>query len=249
MKILRFFTGWLAAIVMLLIRWSCRIRWHSDPRPALREKSQPYAYAILHCHQVGAVIAGEPGTGAMVSRSTDGELLVPSLRVCGIVPVRGSTQLKGQDKGGAAALNKLIEHVREGAPAYLAVDGPRGPRNNVNMGIAKLAMATGATVITAIPVPKRRWILTRTWDRFQIPKPFTLMDVYFGEPLCPHERDTLEEFRKKVEDALVAIEEAFDPEEAAKGREAAAARRAKLERTCVEAKSEYPHSPTGSSVP
>jgi hypothetical protein len=47
----------------------------------------------------------------------------------------------------------------------------------------------------------------------------------------------LEEFRKKVEDTLVAMEETFDPEEAVKGREAAAARRAKLERTCVAAKS------------
>jgi hypothetical protein len=150
----------------------------------------------------------------------------------------------GQDKGGATALNLLIKHVRGGRPAYFAVDGPRGPRNHVGMGIAKLASATGATVITAIPVAKRRWILTRTWDRFQIPQPFTRMDVYFGKPLQLHGGDSLEEFRKKVEDVLSTMEEALDPEEAEKGKEAATVRRAKLEKTGAVKKDENPQSPT-----
>ena len=222
MKVLHFIAAWLGAILLIFLRWSCRIRWHNDSRPALRQKGCPYAYAILHCHQIAAVIACEPGTVAIVSRSADGSFLVPSLRVHGIVPIRGSTRLKGQDKGGTAALNRLIEYVRGGAPGYLAVDGPRGPRNHVNRGIAKLSLATGAAVLIAVPIPRRRWILSRTWDRFQIPKPFTRMEIFFAPPMLSYEGEELEAFRQRIEDAMTALEKQHDPEEAMEGKKAAA---------------------------
>jgi len=210
MRVLRFIAAWLIAISLILLRWSCRVRWHDEPRPALRQEGCPYIYAILHCHQVAAVIGCEPGTIAMVSHSADGDLLVPSLRVHGIVPIRGSTRSKERDKGGAAALYRLIEHVRGGTPAYLAVDGPRGPRNYVNRGIAKLSSATGAAVLIGVPIPRRRWILARTWDRFQIPKPFTRIDMFFGPPLRLHDSESLRTFRQRIEDAIAALEEQHD---------------------------------------
>ncbi len=226
----RFIVAWLAAFTLRLLGWSFRLRIHDDPRPALREEGRPYAYAILHCHQVSAVIACEPGTGAMVSRSVDGDLLVPSLRVHGIVPFRGSTRQVGKDKGGAVALDGLIKHVEAGAPAYFAVDGPRGPRNQVGRGIAKLCVATGAAVVMAVPVPRHRWILRGTWDRMQFPKPFTTMEIYFAPALQRRDDEGVDDFRQRVEAGLVALEEEHDPEEAAKGKVAAAARRARFAR-------------------
>ena len=233
MKALRFVAAWLVAILSLLLRWSCRVRWHDDPRPSLRQEGCPYVYAILHCHQVAAVIGREPGTCAMVSRSADGDLLVPSLRVHGIIPVRGSTRTREQAKGGVAALISLIEHVRGGAPAYLAVDGPRGPRNYVNRGVAKLSLATGAAVLIGVAIPQRRWILARAWDRFQIPKPFTRIDVFFGPPLRLGDGENLGTFRQRIEDAITALEEQHDPEEAAAGKVAATAQRTRLARETV----------------
>jgi hypothetical protein len=234
MKALRFIAAWLIAALTLLLRWSCRVRWHDDPRPSLRQEGSPYAYAVLHCHQVAAVIGCEPGTVAMVSRSTDGDLLVPSLRVHGIVPVRGSTRTRERSKGGAAALVHLIKHVRGGAPAYLAVDGPRGPRNHVNRGIASLASATGAAVLIGVPIPRRRWILARAWDRFQIPKPFTRIDVFFGPPLRLGDGEDPGAFRQRIEDAITALEERHDPEEAAAGRHAADAHRTRMVRESIQ---------------
>jgi len=226
--ILRFVVGWLLAFVVILLRWSCRVRFHDDPRPGLRQSKTAYAYAILHGHQLGAVIAAEVGTAAMVSRSTDGDLLVPSLRVNGVKAVRGSTRVLDRDKGGKQALALLIDHVHGGGPAYFAVDGPRGPRGEVGLGIAKLARATGAAVILAIPVPCRRWILTRAWDRFQIPKPFTRIDVYFTPPLLCGPNEDVEVFRARVQESLIALERQHDAREADLGVEAAARQRSNL---------------------
>ena len=224
----RFVVGWLLALAVIILRWSCRIRLHDDPRPGLRKAKTAYAYAILHGHQLGAVLAAEAGTVAMVSRSADGDILVPSLRVSGVKAVRGSTRVLGRDKGGSQALAMLIDHVRAGAPGYFAVDGPRGPRGEVGLGIAKLARATGAAVILAIPVPRRRWILTRAWDRFQIPKPFTRIDAYFTAPLLCGPNEDAEVFRKRVQESLAALERQHDACEADLGVEAAAQQRVKL---------------------
>ena len=101
------------------------------------------------------------------------------------------------------------------------MDGPRGPRNHVNRGIAKLSLATGAAVLIAVPIPRRRWILSRTWDRFQIPKPFTRMEIFFAPPMLSYEGEDLEVFRQRIEDALTAFEEQHDPEEAMEGKKAA----------------------------
>jgi lysophospholipid acyltransferase (LPLAT)-like uncharacterized protein len=204
-------SGWVIALAVLILRACCRIRLHNDPRPKLRAKSQTYAYSVLHSHQIAAVIDGEQGTGAMVSRSADGELLVPCLLMCGIVPIRGSNRQTSGDKGGRAAIEALIEHVNGGAPGYLAVDGPRGPRNHVHKGIAVLSQRTGVAVINMVAVPKRRWIFTRAWDRFQIPKPFTTIHGYFSEPLFYRDGEGVEQYRKRIEISLNDLEREHDP--------------------------------------
>lgn len=223
MSALRLLAGWSLAIVVYGLRLSCRVRLHDDPRPGLRAARKPYLYGILHCHQLGAIVACEKGTGAMVSRSNDGDLLVPILRLQGIVPFRGSSSRHGKDKGGAAALEGLVEHVRGGQPGYLAVDGPRGPRNEVHRGIAQLAQATGAVVLVAVAVPQRRWILRRTWDRLQIPKPFTRIDAYFGAELRAAAGEGIEAYCARIAAALVALETLHDPCEAVAGRQSALA--------------------------
>ena len=190
------------------------MRVHNDPRPALKSAGTRYVYALLHAHQLSTLAGAEPGVAAMVSRSGDGELIVPILKSLGIKPVRGSNRRHNQDKGGIEALGEMIEHVNSGKPAYLAVDGPRGPRNQVRKGIAALAKDTSAAVLVVVAIPTRRWIVRKAWDRIQIPKPFCTVDGYFGEPLTIGAEESVEEFRKRIEQALNALESQWDPNEA-----------------------------------
>lgn len=222
MKVLRPLAAWAAALLVLLLRLTCRIQRHGDPRPGLRAQSKTYVYSVLHAQQVATVIGAESGTGAMVSQSADGAILVPSLRLCGVVPVRGSSHNNGRDKGGRAAFQALLEHLSNGSPAYLAVDGPRGPRNRIHKGIALLSMKTGAPVINVCAVPSRRWVLSRTWDRMQVPKPFATIDVHFSEPIHHRDGESAECFRERIEASLNALERRHDPVEAQAAQPAAA---------------------------
>jgi len=221
----RFLLAWMAAAAVLAIRFTCRVRFHDDPRPALRARGISYAYAFLHAHQIATVVVAESGTGAMVSRSTDGELLIPSLRVRGVVPVRGSTGRGGEDKGGVGALAALVRHGRGGAPVYLAVDGPRGPRNHVRRGIAQLSVALDAAILVAVALPSRRWIMHKTWDRFQIPQPFSTIDVFFDSPTLPGDGVDDEALRRLVSQRLDALEVQHDPIEAGRAQHIGESRR------------------------
>lgn len=217
--------AWLAALAILLLRATCRIRRHGDPRAELKSRRMNYAYAFLHAHQVAAIIDGERGTGAMVSRSRDGEIIVPSLLARGIVPIRGSSNRDGEDKGGRAAFQALASHLLAGAPAFLAVDGPRGPRNRVHRGIALLSQRTGVAVLNAVPVPSRRWILSRSWDRLQIPKPFSTINVYFSEPLLPRSGEECQAYCDRIEASLNDLELKHDRDEAVIARSSSRQRR------------------------
>jgi hypothetical protein len=168
----------------------------------------------LHAHQIAAAICGDHGTAAMVSQSRDGDFVALGLRLLGIKTIRGSSRRNKKNKGGLLALNDLVEHVRTGQPAYLAVDGPRGPRNRAHKGIAVLSQQTGAAVLNVVAVPTRRWIFKRSWDRFQIPKPFCRIDIFIGPPIWPQQGEPIEQYRRRIEQLLCQLETSNDPAEA-----------------------------------
>jgi len=216
-RILRWLAGWFGALVVQSIRLTCRVRDVNDPRPTFRREGTPFVIAILHAHQLSCVINGkEPGLQAMVSRSADGDLLVPTLRTLRMHAVRGSTRTTHQDKGGRAALQQLEEGLRQGLPALIAVDGPRGPRNRVHRGVAHLARRVTAPIIPTVAIASRRKILPRTWDRFQIPLPFARVTQVWGDPIWPADLG-VDELRARVGQALEALERKYDPVEAGGG--------------------------------
>ncbi len=217
MALVRWFLAWAVALVLVPLGYTCRMRSQRDPRPALRAAGTLYVHAILHAHQIAAALNhGERECGAMISRSVDGDLVVPLCKLTRIRPFRGSTRKVGRNKGGRAALREMIEFVRATRlPCTFTVDGPRGPRNHVQLGVAVTAKETGALVIVLCIVPRRRWILARTWDRLQIPKPFTTFEAIFAPPIDPSGFADAEALRCEIETTLNRLEREHDPGEAA----------------------------------
>lgn len=222
--------GWLIALLVLVVRATCRYRVVDDRRPALRVAGRPYAYALLHAHQVAAIFVNdEARMAAMVSRSADGNMLVPSLRVRRVTAVRGSSRSSRGDKGGRAALSELTEMARRCVPVLLAVDGPHGPRGHVHHGVVELAVQASAVVLPVVVLPSRRWILRGTWDRLQIPLPFAEVRLVIGDPLEPGDgsREVTQRVQQSVAQALAGLERRHDPEEWERVQHAAADRRAR----------------------
>lgn len=206
--------GFVVRTYFRIARRTIRLRVVNDRRDQICYHSdRQFIYAILHAQQVAALVLADPNTGALVSRSRDGELIVPLLKQSGCVPIRGSSG-EGR-KGGASALSKMIRHVQAGHPAVIAVDGPKGPRGKVQKGIALLAQKTGVPILPVVMVPKRRHVFKKAWDRLQLPFLFTQLDCRFGDPIYATEADDLVQVALKVENSLRSLEWAVDPKEAA----------------------------------
>lgn len=192
---------------------SCAVRvLGDDPRAKLRQNGQSYTLALLHAHQIAAIVGSdEPRLCTVVSRSKDGGLLLPLLKRYGIDCIRGSSERAGaQAKGGLAALRHLIRRQRSGDTTLFAIDGPTGPRGYVQPGIVALAQSTQAAIVPMVAVCSQKWILQRTWDRMQIPKPTAQISLVFGEPITPHPSQA-STTATQIAQALAKLEAKWEP--------------------------------------
>ncbi|HXR47449.1 MAG TPA: lysophospholipid acyltransferase family protein [Candidatus Limnocylindrales bacterium] len=165
--------------------------WHN--RLALSMKLY-FVFGRRYCQSAG--LAG------LVSASKDGAFLAATLERFGVLPVRGSSSRRGPQ-----ALLELTTWAERGYDLAITPDGPRGPRYVVQEGAMSLAQITGLPVV---PVSYYLgWkIQANSWDRFQIPLPFSRCEVTVGHVLrVPREATDAEReaLRQQLEADMVAI--------------------------------------------
>jgi len=165
--------------------------WHNRLGLALKL----YNY-FLRRHEPGRKLAG------LVSASKDGGFLAHVLELFQVEPVRGSSSRRGPQ-----ALRELVSWGERGYDLAITPDGPRGPRYTVRDGVIATAQLTGFPIL---PISYRlSWkIQLKSWDRFQLPLPFSICEVVAGKPMViPREatESQREELRQQLEAELRAI--------------------------------------------
>ncbi len=192
---------WIAAwLIVALIRgvsFTLRFRWKDDSNFFDTGENGPAIYCCWHNRLSLSMSAyynyvrkrtRSPGMAALVSASKDGAFLAAILHGFKIHPIRGSTSRRGPQ-----ALLELTTWAERGFDLAITPDGPRGPCYEVQDGVMSLAQITGLPII---PFSCHLgWKLRlNSWDRFQIPLPFSTCDMMFGQPICVP-RDATDEQR------------------------------------------------------
>jgi lysophospholipid acyltransferase (LPLAT)-like uncharacterized protein len=142
------------------------------------------------------------GIVVITSQNFDGEWIARVIERYGFGTARGSTS-----RGGARALVQLRHDLERGRPAGFTLDGPRGPARIAQPGAVWLAGSTGHPLLPFHLEAARHWSLS-SWDRTQIPRPFTTVAVVMGEPIYVERTDeeTIEEMRTRLQSALATLE-------------------------------------------
>lgn len=138
------------------------------------------------------------GIVVITSENYDGEWIARIIQKFGYGTARGSSS-----RGGPKALLQLVRDVKSKGVAF-TLDGPRGPAEVAQPGAVWLAKATGNPLMPFHAEAASSWTL-KSWDRTQIPKPFTTVAMAIGEPLyIPREADdaALEQWRQRLEQSL-----------------------------------------------
>ena len=144
------------------------------------------------------------GIVVITSENFDGEWIARIIERFGYGTARGSTS-----RGGLKALLQLKRELKEGRAAGFTLDGPRGPARVAQAGAVWLASATGNPVLPFHLEAASHWSL-RSWDRTQIPKPFSTVALVVGDPMdVPREatEEVLEQSRRELEHRLSVLED------------------------------------------
>src|SRR5256885_1020187 len=118
------------------------------------------------------------GIVVMTSQSFDGEYIARFIQRFGYGAARGSST-----RGGVGAVVEMVRLMRAGCPTGFTIDGPKGPRYEAKMGAVLLAKKTGHPILPFTITPVRFWEAKKSWDRFQVPKPFTRARVDIAPPI------------------------------------------------------------------
>lgn len=117
--------------------------------------------------------------GILNSMSSDGQMMAKIVRMYGAKTAKGSSS-----RGGVEALKGLVRlTLKDGRNPAVAVDGPRGPYKNIKPGVFQLSRLTQANIYPAAVHFSSAWFFPRAWDKAYLPKPFSRVLIYWGEPM------------------------------------------------------------------
>jgi hypothetical protein len=203
--------AWLIFALIRLTWATLRCRWQDRSEYIHVKNSGPVIYCVWHNRLTLCMPAyfnyarrrkKTSGMAAMVSASRDGGFLAAILECFKVHPVRGSSSRRGPQ-----ALLELTTWAERGYDLAITPDGPRGPVYVVQEGAMSLAQLTGLPVVPFSFYAKWK-ICLKSWDRFQIPLPFSYCEMRLGTAIfVPREAsdEQREQLRRQLETELRAI--------------------------------------------
>jgi lysophospholipid acyltransferase (LPLAT)-like uncharacterized protein len=187
-------------------RRACRCEMVTSPETKeLIVSGPPVIYTTWHCHLLAPLFyahrfrGSQPPMVLMASPSRDGELIAEVARGLGFIVLFGSRR-----KGGVQTLHQMAAWFMRGYSCGMIADGSRGPARVAQKGVIYLARETQGPILP-VAVAARRRLTFDTWDRFELPLPFSRLALLVGDPLRVRPEDrgpVLEQRRLELETRL-----------------------------------------------
>ncbi|UCD84559.1 MAG: lysophospholipid acyltransferase family protein [Deltaproteobacteria bacterium] len=198
--------SWAGWLIVYSISRTLRIKIVNEQVWENREREEKLIFAFWHGDLFSLVDYHKQRKIAIItSRSDDGEILSRILKRFRYELVRGSSS-----RGGTEALRGMIKKLEEGYIAAVAADGPKGPLHQVKPGVILLAQRTGGWVIPTTVKLKRSIVINGSWDKMEIPLPFSPALIFYGEPILVEKnsgKEQVEQKRLLVEERLKDLSE------------------------------------------
>lgn len=171
------------------LRWEVRGREHLE---RINADGRRTIFAFWHvCIITATWFWRKRGIVVMSSVSRDAEYTGRVIKRFGYGTSRGSAT-----RGGGRALAEMAACLESGMDVGFTIDGPRGPVFIAKPGAVTLARHTGQAILPFHIVTKKQ-IEVPSWDRLQIPIPFTRAITLIGEPIYVPREATAKEVAEK----------------------------------------------------
>lgn len=195
---------WLGGWLLQALGSTWRVQVFGRQHLLQRNESDPRVVFVLwHGQMLPLLWVHRQPTGVVISEHRDGDIIAHALRRLGVFGIRGSSS-----RGGARALLECVRVLKAGADVVLTPDGPRGPRHSFAPGALMVAFRAQTVVVPITAKADRVWQL-KTWDGFEIPKPFAKISVLYGTPQRVHATDA-RSVTKEVPEFVTMMRNAID---------------------------------------
>ncbi len=157
------------------------LMWHEELFPILKRAS----------HQNWCVI---------ISPSKDGDFLVKILARWGFRILRGSASTHSK---AVKVLRETIKIAKDNK-ITLGIDGPRGPRREIKIGMLLAAQVTGVPIYL-VRIKARGIRLKKAWDKTLLPYPFAKITLIKSAPIYIDkelDRDALQKLGEELSSQL-----------------------------------------------
>ena len=160
-----------------------RFKWSGSPLP------DKCIIAFWHSKMLAGWYISKEHAVALVSPSKDGDYLTSVLEKWRYTVVRGSSSKKGME-----ALEEAMVMISSGNAKRIIItpDGPRGPAEIMKRGAFIAANELGLPLIFLHINYRSSYKLTKSWDTFEIPLPFSVVDIIAEEldaSIFPDDKD------------------------------------------------------------
>lgn len=199
----RLLSAVLACCIRLIFLANRKI-YHIDPAalPYMRGEKNAI-FAFWHGRMMLLPAVNPPRTmHVLISHHRDGLLISQVIERFGQKTIAGSSS-----RGGAEAVRAVVRALKLGDNVGITPDGPRGPNQLAEMGVAMVAKLSGRPVLPVAFFASRHRRL-RSWDRFMIAKPFGRIVFCIGAPIMVEQAD--EPSRLAIERAMNMLMEKAD---------------------------------------
>ena len=165
----------LISVICSTLRWEVRDREHLD---AIISSGHRPIFTFWHvCILSATWFWRNRGIVVMSSVSRDAEYTGRVIKRFGYGTARGSST-----RGGGRALAEMAQCLDNGIEVGFTIDGPRGPAYIAKPGAVTLARHSGQALLPFHIAAKKR-IEFPSWDRFQVPLPFSRAAVLLAPPI------------------------------------------------------------------
>ena len=168
----------------LIALWRIEVIEAPELKAMLAQKT-PLIFAHWHGDELALVYAVQRyQIATMTSTSKDGSLIDFVIHKLG-----GSTSRGSSTRGAISALKGMVRLCKSGRNTSFAVDGPRGPIYVPKPGVFELSRLCGAPIVPSGAVIEKAHIFERSWNKAQLPLPFSKVVLYFGAPIAALTKD------------------------------------------------------------
>ncbi len=201
-KILRNLGNFLLPRIIDVLCRSLKINVENSGSLNTNGERNNYIFAFWHGKMVvGWYLLKDKKSAAIISASKDGELLSNILKYWNYRLSRGSSST-----GGKEALAQLVDFAKEDYNIAITPDGPKGPKNEMKAGCVVTAKKSGVPLVLVGIRYSKYWQL-KSWDKLQIPKPFSKVNVILSEPVYVDMNLSYEETSKLIKDCEKKLNE------------------------------------------